>query len=182
MKERIRHLLAEGTLSRKQIAATVGCSPATVTYHATKLGLPSAQKKIDWVEVQKYHEQGHSMVVCVDHFGFSRGAWSSAVVRGDLKPKPTNLLTPEKAFVVGKKTRRGTLKRLLKEMGVPYTCRICGISEWLGERLGLQLDHINGDGFDNRCANLRFLCPNCHSQTPTFSGRNAKKNHSRVVQ
>ena len=49
---------------------------------------------------------------------------------------------------------------------------ICGnIGEWNGNSLSLQLDHINGIHTDNRIENLRMLCPNCHSQTETFSKR-----------
>lgn len=55
-----------------------------------------------------------------------------------------------------------------------YKCAICGISEWLGNPLSLQLDHINGISNDHRLENLRLVCPNCHSQTETFAGRNVK--------
>ncbi len=41
-------------------------------------------------------------------------------------------------------------------------------------RLSMHLDHVNGVRNDNRLENLRMLCPNCHSQTPTYGGRNAK--------
>jgi hypothetical protein len=52
-------------------------------------------------------------------------------------------------------------------------CEICEIgNEWNGKPLTLQLDHINGIHLDNRIENLRILCPNCHSQTATFCGRN----------
>lgn len=52
----------------------------------------------------------------------------------------------------------------------------CTITDtWLGKTIILQLDHINGVSSDNRIENLRLLCPNCHSQTNTFSGRNLKK-------
>ena len=47
---------------------------------------------------------------------------------------------------------------------------------WNGKSITLQLDHTNGIRTDNRLENLRLLCPNCHSQTITFSGRNKKKN------
>ena len=43
--------------------------------------------------------------------------------------------------------------------------------QWQGETLTLHVDHINGDFHDNGIENLRFLCPNCHSQTPTFAGK-----------
>lgn len=51
-------------------------------------------------------------------------------------------------------------------------CTICNQpSTWNGNTLTLQLDHINGNRFDNRIENLRFICPNCHSQTETFGNK-----------
>jgi 5-methylcytosine-specific restriction endonuclease McrA len=54
-------------------------------------------------------------------------------------------------------------------------CEACGISTWLGAPLTLALHHVNGDRLDNRLENLQLLCPNCHSQTPTFAGRNGRR-------
>lgn len=63
-------------------------------------------------------------------------------------------------------------KRLIEETGMVNQCNECGIlPEWNGRRLVLQLDHINGIRTDNRIENLRFLCPNCHSQTDTFCSK-----------
>lgn len=50
-------------------------------------------------------------------------------------------------------------------------CECCGISEWQGNPITIQLHHINGDHHDNRIENLQMLCPNCHSQTDTFCKR-----------
>lgn len=65
-------------------------------------------------------------------------------------------------------------KRLLYDGILENKCVKCdNEGEWMGEPISLELDHINGDNDDNRLENLRILCPNCHSQTPTF--RNKKR-------
>lgn len=64
-------------------------------------------------------------------------------------------------------------KRLIKEGILKNICDICGIGpQWNSVNLVLQLDHINFLHNDNRVENLRILCPNCHSQTATFTSRN----------
>lgn len=72
------------------------------------------------------------------------------------------------------------LTRAMMELGIPYECITCHISEWQGKPLVLDVDHIDGNRFDCRVENLRFLCPNCHRQTPTF-GRQKKTDESDLV-
>lgn len=63
----------------------------------------------------------------------------------------------------------------LREDLLKNICYKCGmLPVWNNEPISLQVDHINGDRYDNQLNNLRLLCPNCHSQTKTFSGRNKK--------
>jgi hypothetical protein len=74
---------------------------------------------------------------------------------------------------LARRTPAFKLRRALLEIGRPLRCEGCGLSdEWLGRKLTLEIDHINGHHNDNRPENVRFLCPNCHSQTETFCSRN----------
>lgn len=67
-------------------------------------------------------------------------------------------------------------KRLIKAGLLQNQCSICDqLPEWNGKPLTLVIDHLNGCNTDNRLANLRILCPHCHSQTSTFAGRNKKR-------
>jgi len=75
-----------------------------------------------------------------------------------------------------RRTRPRLLRRALDEVGVARVCANCGIGEfWQGKPLGLEIDHIDGDYHNNRLKNLRYLCPNCHSQTDNYCGRSAGK-------
>lgn len=62
-------------------------------------------------------------------------------------------------------------KRLIEEGLKENKCEKCGISEWNGEELCLELHHIDGNHYNNNLNNLQILCPNCHSQTKSFRGR-----------
>lgn len=68
------------------------------------------------------------------------------------------------------------IKLKLIEFGIKEDkCENCGNSEWMGEKLTIELHHINGDKNDNRLENLKMLCPNCHSLTNNYRGRAIKK-------
>jgi hypothetical protein len=82
-----------------------------------------------------------------------------------------------RVFVKGERRIKGeVLKRYILDANLmAYRCGNCLLGpEWNGHLLVLQIDHINGDATDSRLENLRLLCPNCHSQTETFAGRNRR--------
>lgn len=97
----------------------------------------------------------------IDTSHFTGRAWSKGV---KFPPKrPT-----EEVLVIlpagSHRPKRQTLLRCMLESGMEYSC-VCGLKdEWQGQPITLEIDHISGDWLDNRIENLRFLCPNCHSQ------------------
>ncbi|MEV0292791.1 HNH endonuclease signature motif containing protein [Nocardia sp. NPDC050710] len=97
-----------------------------------------------------------------------------AVIREHARGLSRSVRTPDcEYFAIGVTARNnGRTRERLIRLGREYTCALCGIGpEWQGAPLTLQVDHVNGLRTDHRLENLRFLCPNCHSQTETFCGR-----------
>jgi Zn finger protein HypA/HybF involved in hydrogenase expression len=72
-------------------------------------------------------------------------------------------------------------KRLISEGIKEYKCECCGLKEWLGDPIPLELDHIDGDHYNNTLENLKILCPNCHAKTPTYRGKNKRSKNSQTL-
>ncbi len=88
----------------------------------------------------------------------------------------------EEYFVKGdKKLSSSTVKsRLINNALRDYKCESCGINEWLGGRIVLELHHVNGDPTDNRLENIQLLCPNCHSRTHNYCKRKELREGKRL--
>ncbi len=134
-----------------------------ISRHSTLISLqlnPTTNANITWIN--KFIEQHN---IDTSHW----------LGQGHLLNKTHNWgksIPDEKVFIANSKFLNNTniKKRLLKEKILEYKCyeQNCGIDSWHGQKLSLQLEHINGDHTDNRIENLTLLCPNCHSLTPTF--------------
>ena len=63
-------------------------------------------------------------------------------------------------------------ERLFKESVKEQRCECCGLTEWLNKPIRFEIHHINGDNKDHRLENIQILCPNCHSLTDNYRGKN----------
>ena len=61
-------------------------------------------------------------------------------------------------------------KYLVEKFG--YYCFVCKLTKWMNKQISLEVDHIDGNHENNYPKNLRLICPNCHSQTPTYKAKN----------
>ena len=113
----------------------------------------------------------------IDHSHWTGQSWSKGKTSLDddrlRKSKDNSLIFTENSNASSHYVRSLLLKHNLKV----HKCESCSISnEWNDKPINLQMDHINGDRKDHRLENLRWLCPNCHSQTDTFCSRNSNRN------
>jgi hypothetical protein len=108
----------------------------------------------------------------------------SAETKLKMSHKGQVLMLAEDVFIDGKEWGSELLRKYLHHYNLlEYKCasELCGITDWHGAHLTLELDHISGVRSDNRIENLRWLCPNCHSQTPTFRGYNKSNTGKKKV-
>jgi hypothetical protein len=141
--------IVKNSYSIAQVLKQIGLVPIGGSYSTFK-------KRIDRLKLDISHFTGKA------HLKGKTHNWS--------KTKPLS-----EVLVKDCKTSSYKLKnRLVKEGLLKYECFAinCKISEWQNKPLALHLDHINGINDDNRLENLQLLCPNCHSQTLTYCGKN----------
>jgi 5-methylcytosine-specific restriction endonuclease McrA len=136
-------------------------------------GSPS-HRRHDWAAIQRYYDAGHTVRQCIREFGFTLGSWAKARRRGAVLARAA-VMPIHELLASPRRTRRHVKLRLLHAGMLVNRCQTCGLTSWLGQPLTMHLDHINGKRNDHRLENLRMLCPNCHSQTDTYGGRNRRR-------
>lgn len=143
----IKSAIAESPLSMQGAAAVLGWPFGTFVYRAKKCGLYNPNPSH---EGRKLPNKGAAKRINL-----------SDILNGTVIYHSSSRLK-ERLFEAGIKERK---------------CESCGILDrWNGKKLTMHLDHIDGDNTNNTLDNLRILCPNCHSQTPTYARKKSKRN------
>lgn len=176
--ETIRIMLEQGC-SYNEISAKTKLTKATISYHAKKLGFGQIRTPLDFDKLKSLYESGLSLAEAAKKAGIGKDTAAKALKKGNVTIR-SNRADIEEMFIENSVIGRNAVKnRLIKEGILENKCSECGLEQnWNGKPIVMVLDHINGVNNDNRIENLRFLCPNCNSQTPTFAGRNVKHSKS----
>lgn len=149
-KERLQAWVNESVSLREVLIKSERCPNGGGAYETLK-------RKLKEYDIDTSHFLGQRANSGTRHWGGPKEKWTLKQIL-------------QKDSPITQKVLRDYIK---KYQVIPYECAIChNTGEWYGSTLILQLDHINGNNKDNRIENLRYLCPNCHSITDTFSGKN----------
>lgn len=196
MKKEILKLRGLGK-TYSEISEILGCSKSTISHHC---GVRGSYKRlaVDAEDLQRFVEESISFLelcrkikiketpsncrklknicnknkISTEHF--KGQSWGKGKKRS---LKEVDLFIKERLVLRTSKSSTHHLKNNLYKYNLKdRICEVCGISEvWQGKFLSLHIDHIDGNRLNDCLDNLRILCPNCHSQTHTYAGKNSCK-------
>lgn len=155
----------------RELLEPLAVTAESVSDVCRSLGLRPNGNTSAWVKNRLIHFE-----IDISHF--------KGIRRGPINKRGFGKLHHSEILVLGAQNSAGfsakKLRRAMIESGVLYICSICSIGPIWNERpLRLQIDHIDGCSWDNRPHNVRFICPNCHTQTETFGSKRLKKSEDR---
>lgn len=145
----------------RQTAIYLGCTPhgGTIEY---------ITHRIKHFSIDTSHFRGR---------GLGKG-WSKGISPVTKKlPKDILIKYPVGSF----RQKAFLLRRAMFESGIIYRCNTCHTVEWMGRKINLEVNHIDGDFTNCLLINLEFLCPNCHSQTSKYKNYGKYPNGEDVV-
>lgn len=157
--------LREQGLTTRMMAKQLGCSLMTLRkacqIHGVSLSRPKTVKQCAYCRGIKTGPAGlFCSVTC--HHAYLFDEWYAKFISGESVDRTSRVLR----------------KLVLRRDG--YVCACCRNTEWKGQEIPLELEHIDGDSGNNLCSNLKMLCPNCHALTPTYKNKNkGRGRHSR---
>jgi 5-methylcytosine-specific restriction endonuclease McrA len=179
----------------QQIANELRKSPTSIRYWMKKFGLKTNHEQIGkrtskiWSipddNFRRLVQESPSMADALRKLGLTKRSENYQPLRKrclELGVSPNKAKNGQfrKISILRKDStaNRSSIKsKILREGLLEYICQICGIPPiWNGKELSLTLDHINGESTDHRIENLRFICPNCDRQLPTYCNKNWKVN------
>lgn len=182
LKQKIKNLRLSG-MSYNEISAKLGCSKGTIAYHCNDTTKNKATISQKHRRTMKSSESFKQEIKKVKDFCPS---CQNPLLKNNTKycsNKCQRNYTFTKEYSLWIK---GELKRIIGVAWLKkavthlhgYKCSCCNLESWMESLIVLELDHINGDSTDNSVENLRLLCPNCHSQTPTYKAKNKGRGRS----
>jgi hypothetical protein len=113
----------------------------------------------------------------IDISHFTGKLWSKGKIIGPKKPIEYYLIKNCPSIIVSVKLK----KRLIKEGIFEHKCYQCDNIEWNGKPIPIELEHIDGDHYNNELSNLTILCPNCHAQTSTYRRPKDSLNKEKII-
>jgi Zn finger protein HypA/HybF involved in hydrogenase expression len=199
MDKNLLESLIDKGLSTYKISKELGKSNNTIIYWISSLGLSDKYKNrpkecanrttiksFNKEELEKVVKISNSISDVLRHYNKPVSGRAISIISKHIKNYNIDIdhfnaenrnysNKPNSDFFVKGIFRKGSvIKKRLRNI-IPYVCSECGLGEIWNERpIVLQIDHLDGDNRNNELKNLSIKCPNCHSQTKTFAGRNVK--------